>query len=143
MRQQRVRRDMELSGVADVDHLLALFLFDTPAFRAFVAESPPVTDDRTRLDYSMPRYLGSGFGLGTFSLQVERDGVGPFSAVLQRNQWYFEHRVPVAPLLTHLGAEPLEVVAARIESHARALAPVRPPIPQSEWRRWPGSELPR
>jgi len=122
--------------VADVDHLLALFLFDSSAFAEFAAPAQPVTDDRTVLDFSMPRFIGSGFGLGTFNPRVRQDGNAPYGAVAQRTKWYFEHRRSVLPLLTNLGGEDPETVRSRIDGWAKVQRDRHPWINEREWRRW-------
>jgi spermidine synthase len=135
MREPRVYRDLELIGVADVDHLLALFVFDNDAFRDFALGAPPITDDQTVLDFSMPRYIGTGFGLGTFNRNVLQDGQGPFGAIMRRGQYYFDHRSSVIPLLTNLAGEDPANISARINARARPLLPPQPFIAQSNWRR--------
>jgi spermidine synthase len=135
MQRARVRRDLELSQVRDVDHLLSFFVFDEAAFAEFVHDAPPVTDDRTVLDFSMPRYLGSGFGLGVFNLQAREGGRNPFHVTVERKTYYFEHRRSVVPYLTNLGADTPEAIAARIE--ARMATPItHPRIAEADWRRW-------
>jgi spermidine synthase len=136
MQRERVRQDLELIGIGDVDHFLALFLFDAAAFREFGRPVEPVTDDRTVLDFSMPRYLGSGFGLGTFNPIVRRGLQVPFSVCTERTHWYFENRRPVLPLLTNLNGEDASAVAARIEARATPTRDMLRPIPQRKWRRW-------
>jgi hypothetical protein len=136
MREPRVHRDLELSGVADVDHLLALFVFDNDAFRDFALGAPPITDDRTVLDFSMPRYIGTGFGLGTFNRNVQQDGQGPFGAIMQRGQYYYDHRSSVIPLLRNLAGEDPAAIDARINAQARPIMPQQPFVARSDWRRW-------
>lgn len=111
-----VARDMALSQVRDVDHLLSFFMFDDAAFAEFVRGVTPTTDDRTVVDFTMPRYVGSGFGLGQFNPNIQNaGGQNPFSIVRERKLAYEALRRPVTPLLTNLGDERPETVAARIE----------------------------
>ncbi len=138
MQRERVRQDLQLSGIADTDHLLALFIFDSSAFREFVATAAPVTDDRTILDFSMPRFLGSGFGLGTFH-RFARDpdsGLRPIGIAAERRRFYFDNRRSVMSCLTNLGNEDPRTVEARIEAWATLEAPFPPIIPEEEWHRW-------
>ena len=135
MQRERVRQDMELIGLGDVDHLLALFLFDSTAFAEFAGNAEAVTDDRTMLDFSMPRYLGTGFGLGLFNQHVRQEGNSPFSVLIDRNKWYFEQRRSVLPLLTNLGGEDPDAIKARIDGWATELRKI-PAIPRQKWRRW-------
>jgi spermidine synthase len=60
--ERRVRQDLELMQVRDVDHLLSWFVFDEAAFAEFVRDVRPTTDDHTVIDFSIPRFAGSGFG---------------------------------------------------------------------------------
>jgi hypothetical protein len=132
---------MELIEMDDVDHFLALFVFDTPAFREFAMGAPPVTDDRTVLDFSMPRYAGSGFGFTGASMAVKfvpnaPNADSPFNAVQERTRYYFDHRSSVVPLLTNLGGEDAAAIEARIQARTTFRTPRLPPIPAAEWRRW-------
>jgi len=113
--QKSVLRDMELSGVRNVDHLLSYLIFDDAAFREFGADVAPVTDDQTVLDFTMPRYLGSGFGLGSFNQHVRFDGADPIGMAMRRAYYYSQNRHSVIPVLTNLGDDTPESVAARIE----------------------------
>jgi spermidine synthase len=136
MGRERIRQDLKLIGVDDVDHLLALFLFDSSAFRELALQAQPVTEDRTVLDFSMPRYLGTGFGLGTFNPVVRHGFEKPLGASFERNKWYFGRRRSVMPLLTNLGAEDPRAIESRIEAWATELRDKRKPIARNLWRRW-------
>jgi spermidine synthase len=137
MMRPRIRRDLDLVGIEDVDHLLSLFLLDAPAFTELALGAPPVTDDRTVLDFSMPRYLGSGFGFGSFTPFAVADGHGIPALYGQRADFYFERRRPVLPYLTNLGGEAPATVGARIEARTKRHPSSRPMhIPEHEWRRW-------
>jgi hypothetical protein len=135
MQEPDVRRDMELSGVHDADHLLSFFMFDESAVAGLVRDVDPVTDDRTVLDFTIPRHLGSGFGLGSWNTRAQRDGRDPFGEAIVRMSLYARQRRPVAPLLTNLGEESAPTVAQRIA--ARGSIPIPHDwIPESKWRRW-------
>jgi hypothetical protein len=134
----RIARDMELSGVRDIDHFLSFFIFDDQAFRNFVGDAPAVTDDRTVLDFTMPRYLGSGFGLGSFNRSAQEAGRNPFSVAMERAYYYLSKRESVVPYLTNLGDVAPEELERRIDARAQEKL-VRRWIPRSEWRRWPDS----
>jgi len=110
----RVHQDMLLSRVRDVDHLLSFFTFDEATFADFVRDVPPTTDDWTVLDFSMPRYGGSGFGLGQWNQNVTEHGVNPFGFVFARYQEYRKLRRSVVPYLTNLGADTPAAVQERI-----------------------------
>jgi spermidine synthase len=132
--QESVLRDMTLSGVRNVDHLLSYLIFDDAGFRAFGADVAPVTDDQTVLDFTMPRYLGSGFGLGSFAQDVTYDGADPIGMAMRRNYYYKQHRRSVMPYLTNLGDFVPDEIAARIEDeHLRPTGTA--PIPREQWKR--------
>ncbi len=62
MQRPRVRSDLKLSGVPGVEDFLSMFIFDAAALGEFTDGIEPVLDDRTLLDFTMPRYIGSGSG---------------------------------------------------------------------------------
>jgi len=135
MAEPRVRQDMQLSQVRDVDHLLSFFRMDEAAFADFVRDASPTTDDRTVLDFSMPRYGGSGFGLGQFNIKVhDAAGWNPFVFVEQRKRQYEALARPVLPYLTNLGGEAPEAIAARIEN-AKNFKIERHWFLEAEWRK--------
>lgn len=139
MQEERVQRDLQLIGIRDVDHLLSFFIFDPPAFAEFASQVPPVTDDLTVLDFSIPRNLGSGFGLGSIgrlSQSVHLNGLVPISAFLERNRYYMQHWRPIGPYLVDIGSETPEAIESRIAAHRKQRIVTPQPISQSEWHRW-------
>jgi len=134
MKEGRVKQDMALSQVRDVDHLLSFFVFDEAAFADFVKNSRPTTDDHTVLDFSMPRYVGSGFGLGQFSRKVRGDGRNPFLVANERRKEYVAQSRSVLPYLTNLGSETPEAIAARI-AERRKLPIERRYFVEEEWKK--------
>jgi spermidine synthase len=132
----RVGEDMKLIKLDDVDHLLALFLFDSKAFRDFSLPAAPVTEDRTVLDFSMPRYVGSGYGFAPFTGFVNFGDHLPLHAIAERTRWYFDHRSSVVPLLFNLGGEDPAAIQARIDARATPEGEKMPWIPENKWRRW-------
>ncbi len=138
MNRPGVKRDMELSHVADVDMLLSMFIFDAKAMAEFVDGVEPTVDDRTVLDFSMPRYIGSGFGLGTFSIEARSQGQTAYQLSLVRGRYYLDNRVSVAPYLTNIGGESREAVEERILSIERPVTNylnLNYAIPRSQWNR--------
>jgi len=132
----KIARDLELMGVADVDQLLASFFFDDATLRAMVKDVAPVTDDRTVLDFTMPRYVGSGFGTHAFLNQrVEADGKTPMGVAVNRLRDYDRQRGSVVPLLTNLGADTPETVQARITARSNVDVP-QTFVPREDWKRW-------
>jgi spermidine synthase len=137
MQRERVRQDLDLIGVADVDFLLSMFVFDEAALGEFVRGVPPVTDDRTVLDFSMPRYIGSGFGLGIFSRRAQEDGQAPIHFNFQRRLSYHRQRGSVVPYLTNLGGEDPDAIEERTRTQQRPRWQTRPPpIAEADWQRW-------
>ncbi len=132
--QQSVLRDMKLSGVRNVDHLLSFLIFDDVAFREFVAGVPPVTDNQTVLDFTMPRYLGSGFGLGSFNRKVTYDGTTPIGMAMRRAHYYSQQRRSAVPYLTNLGDDGPDEVALRIDREHKRPA-MSKPIAREDWKR--------
>jgi spermidine synthase len=133
MAEPRVRRDLELAGITSADDLLRFFTFDEEAFREFALAAPPVTDDHTVLDFTMPYFLGSGFGLGSFTPFAQADGAAPMHAVVERSGFYVSQRRSVVPLLLLDGETP-EEVEARL-SLPKHIAP-QGPFTEAQWRRW-------
>jgi spermidine synthase len=134
MAEPHVRRDLELAGVQNADDLLAYFVFDEEAFRKFAVDVPPVTDDHTVLDFTMPYFLGSGFGLGSFSLYARANDEGAPGPRKKRAQFYFAESRSVVPYLI-LDGEASQDVEARIRA-TRFGHPPALPVPESRWRRW-------
>jgi spermidine synthase len=137
MQEERVRRDLELIEIRDADHLLSFFTLDPPALAAFVGDAEPVTEDRTVLDFSMPRFVGSGFGFGSLSPNAEQGGRNPKQVFNERMQLYFAQRRSVLPYLENLAGEDPAAVEARISAYAKALPFPSGArfIPADAWRR--------
>jgi hypothetical protein len=129
---------MGLSRVRGVDHFLSFFVFDEPAFTDFVRDVPATTDDRTVIDFTAPRWAGSGFGLGQYTAQVITAEGSSFKIVSDRQKYYTEHRRSVLPYLFNLGDEAPEVVAERIKGATGMPAMPRSPT-EEEWRAMRGN----
>lgn len=138
MNEPHVRRNLMLSSVHDPVDLLSMFVFGPEDLAAFVKGIEPVTDDRTVLDFSMPRYLGSGFGTGFFRADVKDDGKVPLTVILERTRFYYEARKSVMPWLVNLGDVDPKVLEWQIRRHERPTnREAMRPIPESEWKPWP------
>ena len=70
------------------------------------------------IDFSAPRYAGSGFGLVQFTAQVKVGGLTSFKVIHRRIAEYEGLRRPVVPYLTNLGGDSPATVAERIEKSA-------------------------
>jgi spermidine synthase len=130
----RVHQDLMVSQVHDVDHFLSFMIFDEVAFADFVKDAKAITDDNTVLDFSMPRYVGSGFGLGQFAAKIQVGGGTPGTAVQDRRNTYAAMRRSPVPYLTNLGNESPEAITARIDAAAK-LDVHPPPIPEADWKK--------
>src|SRR5207247_7112066 len=62
-----VQADLAAIGVPDAFAFLSHFVLAGDAVAAFAGESALVTDDRTRLDFTVPRSLDSFFGFANAS----------------------------------------------------------------------------
>jgi spermidine synthase len=137
LRTPPLRRALRLLEIRDVDHLLSFFTLDPPALAEFVRGVEPVTDDRTVLDFSMPRYVGSGFGLGSLNPIARDGGRFPLQIYNERMQFYFAQRRSVVPYLHNMGGEDPRAVEARIAAYARLLpfpSGARN-VPEASWSR--------
>jgi spermidine synthase len=114
MAEPRVKQDLTISGVRGVDHFLSFFVFDEAAFAEFVRDVPATTDDRTVIDFSAPRFSGSGFGLGQYTASVSAPDGKPFTVGAERQAYYLSRRRSVVPYLVNLGDETPEAVEERI-----------------------------
>jgi len=135
MRQPLIARDLELIGIQDADHLLSFFVFDEQAFADFVRGVLPVTDDRTLLDFTIPRSLGSGFGLGTWNTKATtEEGRNPWHEAFAREKFYRDSRRSAAPMLTNLGSDSREAIAARIAQRSTTVLP-QGVVHRAQWKR--------
>jgi len=60
---ERVRADLASIRIKDAYDFLNLFVMEDEAVRAFAADRPVLTDDRTRLDFDVPKAQESAFGV--------------------------------------------------------------------------------
>jgi spermidine synthase len=130
----RVAQDLSLTPIRDVDELLGYLVFDPPAFADFVRGATPVTDDRTVLDFDVPRMAGAGFGFGLMQWGHGQPlAIDPAHALAERMRFYLAQRRAVVPFLTDLGPADPAAVEARIDAaRARRLGPLRLPT-EEEW----------
>jgi predicted membrane-bound spermidine synthase len=71
-------RDLAKIGIASPADLLALYLKGGDFLKAYSQGVPPVTDDRSVVDYTTPRHARANFGLGDFLVGgFTLSGVGP------------------------------------------------------------------
>jgi hypothetical protein len=136
MSRPRVREDLEHAQIRDVDHLLSMFLFGERALEEFVRGIEPITDDRTVVDFRMPRFIGSAFGLGwSSSLNVRAGELRPLGISRERGLYYYRRRESILPYLVNIGDRDPAELEARILEQPRSRGLGAPMIPESEWRR--------
>jgi spermidine synthase len=63
LRPPAMRRDAATMGTPTAEEFLSFFLLGDESTRKLVTAYEPVRDDRTIVDYSIPHYIGAGFGL--------------------------------------------------------------------------------
>jgi spermidine synthase len=69
MARDPVHADLVRLGFAAPEALFGFFVAGTERVRAWVADAPSITDDRTVVDFSTPTRLESGFGFGYFRMR--------------------------------------------------------------------------
>ena len=116
LRAPAMQHDLEIMGVANAYEFLSFFLLGDESTRKLVAGVPPVRDDRTRVDYSIPLYAGSGFGLSP--LLAEPEGA---EIVRRRLLEYATWRDPVSEVIR------APEHAAAVERARNTLGPADPP----------------
>jgi spermidine synthase len=67
-----LRRDLDVMGTKTAEDILSYFLLGDESVRRLVKDFEPVRDDRTIVDYTIPREAGSGFGF-IFRYPFKRD----------------------------------------------------------------------
>ncbi len=131
----RIRRDMEFCQLHTPEDIFAMFLFGPPELAKFVEGIPPVVDDRTVLDYSMPRDLGSGFGLGIFTNKVSNSGRIPYTEIFQRNVVYNAQKVSCMPYLIHYPVDQHDAIEQAILNKKLPNKNFTKPISESDWKK--------
>lgn len=114
----RVRADLASIPIRDPWHFLDHFVMAEDEVRAWVGDAPLVTDDRTRLDFTLPRRAESFFGISnSITDYYLADQIDPAASVIDRARRYCAHKRPVAPHLRNAEAAGLapEAVRARLE----------------------------
>jgi len=124
----KVRADMESIGVGDPFAFLSHFVLAGDDVKAWAGDGPIVTDDRTRLDFTVPRSLDSSYGFANANTdswmanQMEQNlAVKMFFRKIQQMS---AHKKPVLPHLRNVeraGFTP-EQVRDRMTAQAAAAA---------------------
>jgi hypothetical protein len=101
-----IRADLESIGIGSPFGFLEHFVFSGAALRGFAGEGPLVTDDHTRIDFSVPRSADAYFGIANYNTDA----------------WLVEQMEP--------GARPGVAERAFLAKVARLRAERRPVLPQ-------------
>lgn len=115
--ERRVRADLASIPVRDPWELLDHFVMADDEVRAWAGEAPVITDDRTRIDFSLPRSADSFFGISnSITDYYLADFIDPDANVIDRARRYCRHKHPVGPHLRNAEASLLspEEVRARL-----------------------------
>ena len=136
MKRPYVRRDMERIPLHGPEHLLSFFIFDTPAYLDHVRDIEPVTEDRTVVDFTAPRFAGSGYGFG---LRVYGQKApawrGSVRWLTTRGAHYAAKRVSVMPYVKNPADRTMEVIESRILGLHGNQPPLEKPLTEGQWKR--------
>jgi spermidine synthase len=104
MSEPLLSRDLGKIGVRSPADLLALHLKGGEFLKAYTADVSPVTDDRSVVDYTIPRQARANYGLGEFTTGgLYLSGVGPNGLISELRAREFDRiytsRDPADPLL--------------------------------------------
>lgn len=94
-----MRKDVQTMGVHNALGFLSFFLLDDASTRKLVSAYEPVRDDRTVVDYSMPRFIGSGFGFSPFIYAIGNQAANPFTVVNERLAEYRSWGAPASSIV--------------------------------------------
>jgi spermidine synthase len=135
MKRPNVLRDLKRIPLYGPEHLLSFFIFDTPAYREFVRDVPPVTEDRTVVDFTAPRFAGSGYGFGLKVYgQKPPAWRGSVRWLTVRGAFYEDKRVSVMPYIKNPGDRSLELIESRIQKFQKRQPGLERPLPEARWR---------
>lgn len=119
------RIDVELGGIRTPADLLSLHLMGHAGLEAFAGGVPPVTDDRSVVDFTTPRHARANFGLGewvTGGLTVS--GVGErglqSELLLRAFDRVYAFREPVVSMIARHGARDPARFAEEVREKMRA-----------------------
>ncbi len=137
----RIKADLETIPIRDPFEFLNLFVMADAEVREYTAGAPIITDDRTRLDFTVARSQDSFFGISnSITDYYLADLMSPDASVLDRAVRYCKYKRSVFPHLVNIetaGFEPDEV-EARLASLVGSLPPGCigvAPAPASDLRR--------
>jgi spermidine synthase len=120
----KVRADLATVGIEDPIDFLGYFVMAGDEVKAFAGEVDPITDDRTKLDFTLPRSVESFFGI---SNSITNDWLVDLMArresLIAKSARMCTHKHPVLPHLVNADALglPPEELSARLEARLRSL----------------------
>jgi spermidine synthase len=85
-----MRRDVEKMEVGNAYGFLAFYLLGDASTRKLVEAHAAVRDDHTVVDYSIPRFVGSGFGFSNFTYSIGDETRNPSMVLGERMREYAE-----------------------------------------------------
>jgi spermidine synthase len=110
----QVRADLASIPIRDPFQFLNHFVMAGDEVRAWAGDAQVITDDRTRLDFTVPRSVNSYFGLSnSITDYYLADLIDPTSTPIQRAALYCVHKQPVFPHLANPGASGLRPTEVR------------------------------
>jgi hypothetical protein len=115
----RVRADLASIPIRNPFQFLNHFVMADDEVRAWAGDAEVITDDRTRLDFTVPRSVDSYFGISnSITDYYLADLIDPTSTPIQRAARYCVHKQPVFPHLANPGASGLRPseVRARLDA---------------------------
>ncbi len=115
-----MKNDIAIMRTPTADEYLAWFRLGDAATRKLVEAYEPVRDDRTIVDYTIPYYVGSGFGFYYHTYPVGPEGFDQFTPGRERTFEYLGWSDPISLIV------PDPTQAARIEdARLRMINPLR------------------
>lgn len=106
MSEQPIAQDLRKVGIDSPAALLALYMKGQEFLLEFTGNSDPVTDDRSVVDFTSPRYARASFGLGemvTGGLRVRSTGIGSNPGDVRAFDSVYAFRESVDPLIANYG----------------------------------------
>jgi hypothetical protein len=117
--QPRLKRDLDSIPFKDPFDFLNYFVMADEEVDAFAGDSPVVTDNRTYLDFTVPRSVDSFFGISNNITDLFlMDQIDPDADVFMRGYRYCRFKRPVFPHLVN--AEASGMSAERVEAELEA-----------------------
>jgi spermidine synthase len=94
-----MERDLKSMNVRNAYGFLSFYLLGDPSTRKLVEPYRPVRDDLTVVDYSIPRFAGSGFGFSLFTYVVGDETLNPSMIMNRRLEEYASWGDPAATIV--------------------------------------------